>query len=161
MFESGVLIAKERFSVSDELLLENQTIGNQFPQIFNLEFRHPILFFNVVKLTMTAMAGNNKHFRATGPDLIHLFSGVKNAFFVVACYQRTATAATTDLIHAGWIQIHPVLHALLQNPARLFEKTITEASLSFTAVIAGIVIGCQFLKSGSVQFNTAFLYVLH
>ena len=106
------------------------------------------------------MAGNNKHFCATGPDLIHLFSGVKNAFFVVACDQRTATAATTDLIHAGWIEIHPVMHALLKNPARLFKKTIPEASLSFTAVIAGIVIGCQFLKSGSVQFNTAFLYIM-
>jgi len=107
------------------------------------------------------MAGNNKHSCTAGPDLIHLLSGVKNALFVVAGYQRAAAAAATDLIQAGWIKIHPVFHALIQNPARFFKKTMPEAPLSFAAVVAGIVIGCRSLKSGSVQFNAAFLYVLH
>jgi hypothetical protein len=144
-----------------ETLLENQTIGHQFPQIFNLEIRHPVFFFYVVKLTVTAMTGDNQHFGAAGSDLIHLFSGVKNAFFVVACYQRATAAAATNLIHTGWIKINPVFHALLQNPARFFKKSTSEASLSFAAVIAGVMIGCRSLKSGSVYFNAAFLYVLH
>jgi len=110
---------------------------------------------------MTAMAGNHKHFCAADPDLIHLLSGVKNALLVVAGYQRAAAAAATDLIHAGWIKIHPVFHALIQDPARFFKKPVPEAPLSLAAVIAGVVIGCRSLKSGSVQFDAAFLYVLH
>jgi hypothetical protein len=144
-----------------ERLLKNQTIGHQLPQILHLEIRHPVFFFNVVKLTVTAMAGNNKHFCTAGSDLIYLFSGVKNALFVVAGYQRAAAAAATDLVQAGWIKVHPVFHALIQNPAWFFKKPMPEASLSFAAVIAGVVIGCRSLKSGSVQFNATFLYVLH
>ena len=71
-----------------ERLLKNQTIGHQLPQIFNLEIRHPVFIFYVVKLTVTAMAGNNKHFCTGCSDLIYLFSGVKNALIVVARYQR-------------------------------------------------------------------------
>ena len=57
-------------------ILKNQTIGHQFPQIFDLEIRHFVFFFNVVKLTMATMAGNNKHFCAAGLDLVHFSSGV-------------------------------------------------------------------------------------
>ena len=110
---------------------------------------------------MTAVAGNNEHICTAGLDLIHLFSGVKNALFVVTGYQCTTAAAATDLIHAGGIEVHPVFHALIQNPARFFKKPMPKAPLSFAAVVAGIVIGCRSLKSGSVQFNAAFLYVLH
>ncbi len=107
------------------------------------------------------MAGNNYHFCTAGPDLIHLFSGVINTLFVVAGYQRTAAAAATDLIHAGWVKVQPVFHALIQNPARFFKKSMPEAPPGFAAVIAGVMIGCRALKSGSVQFNAVFLYVLH
>ena len=107
------------------------------------------------------MAGHNKHFCSAGLDLICLRSGVKNALLVVAGHQCAATAAATELIHAAWIKVHDVINALAQDPARFFKKPMPEAPLGFASVIAGVVIGCRPLKSGSVQFNAARLYIKH
>ena len=106
------------------------------------------------------MTGNNKHFGTAGPDLIHFSSGIINTLFIVAGYQGPAAAATADLIHASGIQIQPVFHTLIQNPARFLKKTISEAPLGFTTVIAGIMIGGRPIESGSIQFNAARFNVL-
>jgi hypothetical protein len=135
------------------LLLTDKAIGHQLPQIFNLQILELVLLFNAVKLAVAAVAGDHKHPGPGGPDLIYLFSGIKHTLFVIAVYQRAAAAAATDLIHAIGVKIYPVLHALIQNPPRFLEITVSKSHLSSTAVIARIMKGCQNIKPFAIKFD--------
>jgi len=137
-------------------LLKNKTIGHQLPQIFNLQILELELLFDAVKLPVAAVAWNHNHPGPGGPDLIDLSSGIKRALVVIAVYQRTAATAATDLIHAIGVKIHPVWHALVQNPSRLFKITVSKPHLSFAAAIARIMIGCQNIKRHAVKFDPFF-----
>ena len=141
--------------------LEYETVGHQLPQIFDLKIRHPVFFFYLVELAVATMAGNDKHFSAGSLDLIHFPAGVENTIFVIAGNQRTAAAAATDLVQTVWIKIHPVLQALIQNPARFVKKTVSEAFQGFAAVVAGIVIGGQDIEPGPVQSDAPFFDILN
>ena len=89
------------------------------------------------------------------PDLINLSYDIKRALVVIAVYQRAAATAATDLIHAIGIKIYPVRHALIQNPPRLFKITVSKSHLSFAAVIARIMKGCQNIKARAIKFDTS------
>jgi hypothetical protein len=135
--------------------LKNNTIGHQFPQIFNLQILELELLFDAVKLPVAAMAWNHNHPGPGGPDLIDLTSGIKRALVVIAVYQRTAATAATDLIHAIGVKIHPVWHELIQNPPWFFKITVSKSHLSFAAKIARIMIGCQNIKTRAIKFDTS------
>lgn len=135
--------------------LKNKTIGHEFPQIFNLQILELELLFNAVKLPVAAVAWNHNHPGPGDPDLIDLSYGIKRALVVIAVYQRTAATAATDLIHAIGIKIHPVWHALIQNPPRLFKITVSKSYLSFATVIARIMKGCQNIKPRAIKFDTS------
>jgi hypothetical protein len=135
--------------------LKNKTIGHQFPQIFNLQILELELLFDAVKLPVAAVAWNHNHPGPGDPDLIDLSYGIKRALVVIAVYQRTAATAATDLIHAIGIKIHPVSHALIQNPPRLFKITVSKSYLSFATVIARIMKCCQKIKPRAIKFDTS------
>jgi len=111
------------------------------------------VFFDAVKLPVAAVAWNHNHPGPGGPDLIDFSSGIKRTLVVIAVYQRTAATAATDLIHAIGVKIHPVWHALIQNPARLFKITVSKSHLSFAAAIARIMIGCQKIEPRAIKFD--------
>jgi hypothetical protein len=147
--------ASFRSEISGKSPLKNETIGHQFPQIFNLQILEIELLFDAVQLPVAAVAWNHNHPGPGGPDLIDLSSGIQSALVVIAVYQRTAASAATDLIHAIGVKIHPVWNALIQNPPRLFKKTVSKSHLRFAAAIARFMEGCQNIKPRAVKFDTS------
>lgn len=61
---------------------------------------------------MTTMARHHHHVSAGGVNLVHLATGVVNAFVVETSHQSTAPTAAADLIDRCGIQIDPIFHAL-------------------------------------------------
>ena len=141
--------------------LKNQTIRHQFPQIFNLEILHPVLFFNVVKLTVTAVTGNHQHPGTGSPDLVHFFLAVKNAFLVVPIDQRAAAAAAADLIRFRRIKVDPVFDTLAEDPTRLIKEPMPEPFLGFSAIIARIVIGGRTFEPCFIQFYASLFNIFY
>jgi hypothetical protein len=135
-------------------LIQDETIGHQLPQIFNLQILEPVLLFDTVKMPVTAVAWNHEHAGAGSFDLVELFSGIKSALVIVAVYQGTAAAAAADLIHAIGVKVHPVLHALIQNPARFLKIAVAKSLLSSAAPIARIMKCRQNIKPGVIKFDT-------
>ena len=144
-----------RSKIPGKSSLKNKTIGHQFPQIFYLQILELELIFDAVKLPVAAVAWNHNHPGPGGLDLIELSSGIKRALNVIAVYQRAAATAATDLFNAIGVKIHPVWHALIQNPPRLFKITVPKSHLSFAAAIAGIMKGCQNIKPRAIKFDTS------
>jgi hypothetical protein len=138
------------------LLRQNQTIGHQFPQVLHLKIFKTVFAFDIIQLPMTAMAWDHDHLRTRGLDLFKLFPGIKNTLVIVTGSQGAATPAAADLIHFIGIKINPVIHALIQNPARLFKIAVAEAFLSPSAIIARVMIGGAFRKSRFIQSDTTF-----
>jgi len=141
--------------------LKNQTIGDQFPQIFNLEIRHPVFFFNVVKLTVTAVAGNHQHPGTGGLDLIDFFAGVKTTFCVVPGDQRTAPAPAADLIHFRRIKVDPVFDTLAEDPTRLIKEPMPKPFLGFSAIIARIMIGGRTFEPCFIQYYASLFNIFY
>jgi len=120
--------------------LQCQAVGNQFPEVFHGKIFHAVFFFDAVKLSMTAMAGDNYHFGTCRPDLLHLLFTVKDSFRVVPCCERAASASAAQLVLFCRIKIDPVLHALVKDPPRFIIISVTEYIFGLSAVIAGIMI---------------------
>jgi hypothetical protein len=57
------------------------------------------------------------------------------------------------------VHFHVVFAALLRDPARLFKVAVAEGVLAFSAVVAGIMNGGEFLVNGFVQFDSSRLDV--
>jgi hypothetical protein len=147
--------ASFRSEIPGKSSLQNKTIGHQFPQIFNLQILELELLFDAVQLPVAAVAWNHNHFSPGGPDLIDLSSSIKRALVVIAVDQRAAATAATDLIHAIGVKIHPVWHALIQNPPWVFKITVSKSHLGFAAAIARIMKGCQNIKPRAIKFYTS------
>ncbi len=104
---------------------------------------------------MATVAGHDHHPGARSVDLLHLATAIVDAFFVVPAGERTAASAAANLVLTAGVQINPIFQALIQNPARLFEKAMAEPLLGAAAVIAGVVISRQTFKPGAVQADAA------
>lgn len=106
------------------------------------------------------MAGNDDHFCADSPDLVYFFSSVKDALGMISGTERPPAAAATKLIVPIRVEFDPVLMALIHDEPTLLIIPVTESFFRLPAVIAGVMICCQIAESGSIQLNSAFLYVL-
>jgi len=100
---------------------------------------------------MAAVTRDHQHAGAGGLDLFHFAPAVKNAFVVVPVGQGPAPTPATELVHALWIEIHPMGQALIHDPARFFEKTVAESFLRAPAVVAGVMVSGQIRNTGAVQ----------
>jgi hypothetical protein len=107
------------------------------------------------------MAWNHDHLCPCGPDLVDFFPGIKDTLLIIPGGQGSSSAAATDLVHSIGIKVNPVFHALIQNPAGFIKKAVAETLLSPSSIIAWIMIGGKFRKSGSVQMDTTFFNVLY
>jgi len=57
------------------------------------------------------------------------------------------------------MHLHILFTALLRDPARFFKIGFSHCLLAFTAIITGIVDGCQFLVDGFINLDPACLDV--
>jgi len=105
-----------------------------------------VFALDIVELPMTAVAGDYDCIRAGGLDLLHLTPAIIDAFLIVSGDQSTATAAAAKLIHAGRIQVGPILHALVQDPAGFIKITVTEYVLGVASVITGVMVGSHAIE---------------
>jgi hypothetical protein len=138
-------------------LIQDQAIGNQLPEVFDLQVFKIIVTFDIFQLAVAAVARDHHHGGAGSLDLVHFPTAIINSLFVVAGRQGTAAAAAANLKLLGWIQIDPIFQALAQNPAGLLIVPMTEQLFRLTAVVAGIVIGSQNIISAFID-SDAFLF---
>lgn len=114
-----------------------------------------MFFFYGVELTVATVAWDNNHFGACRSDLFKFSAPIKDTFFIVPVDQCAATTAAADLVHAIGMQIDPVFHALVENPAWLIKVAVSEPFLRFTPVIAGIMVCDDAFKTGFIQLDPA------
>jgi hypothetical protein len=74
-------------------MLNNQAVGDKLPEVFDGKILHPVFFFNVIELSVTAVAGYNHHFSACRLYLIDFSFTVKYPFRIVTGCE-CASAAT-------------------------------------------------------------------
>jgi len=110
---------------------------------------------------MAAVAGYHDGVGTGGLDLFHLTPAVVDAFLIVARHQGATPTATAELIHACRVEIDPIFHALVQDPAGFSKITVPEYFLGAAAVVAGIMIGGHTVKLGFIQLDTAFFDVAY
>ena len=115
--------------------------------------------FDVAELPVTAVTGHHDHGGARGLDLLHFSAAVIHPFFVIAGGQGPAAAAAADLILPGRIEVDPVFEALRHDPARFLVIPVSEQLFRFTAVIAGIMVGCRSFEAGFIQFDSSLFYI--
>ena len=72
------------------------------------------------------MAGDNYHFGACRPYLLHFLFTVKDSFRVVPGCKRTASASAAQLVLFCRVKIDPVLNTLVKYPPRFVKKSVTE-----------------------------------
>ena len=112
-----------------------------------------MILFNAVDLTMTAVARDHQHPGAGRPDLVRFSAGIKCAFLVVSGDQGAPSPAATDLVHVRRVKVCPVIHALAENPAGLFEKSMAKPFLGSSPIITRVMIGCRSFETRFIQFD--------
>lgn len=141
--------------------VDDHTIRNQFPQVFDLKVIHAVFVFYVVELAVAAVAGDNNHLRTRRLDLIHLFLTIENSFFPISSGHGSTAAAAADLMQPVRIQIEPVFDALIENPAGFVKESVAEPHKCLAPVVAGIVIGCRLGEASMVNFDPAVFDILY
>jgi len=132
---------------------DDQAVRHQFPEVFNGEAFHIIVFFDAIDLAVAAVARQYEHFGTGGSNLVHFATTVKNAFIVISGGQGTAAATAADLVKLLGVQIHPIFQALIQNPSGLLKKTVAETFLRPASVIAGIMVSGFDFEAPAIQPN--------
>lgn len=102
-----------------------------------------MFFFNIVQLTVAAVAGNDDHVRTCGLDLIHFSPAVVYAFFVVAGCQCSASTSAADLIHPERVKINPVFQTLIKYPPGFVKEPMSKPLLGLSTIVARIMVGGQ------------------
>jgi len=106
--------------------LQHQTISHKFPKVLDRQILHVVFVFYIVQLPMAAVAGNN-HNGGTGHlYLFHFSTAVVNSLVVVSGGHGTAAATAADLMSTVGPQIHPVVEALIHDPAGFIIKSVPE-----------------------------------
>ncbi len=122
---------------------------------------HVISFFNIAELPVATMTWNDDHIGAACPDLLHFATAVKYTLFVIPGSQSSATSPAAGLQLPVGVQINPITDALVQDPARLFEKTMIESFQRASAVIAGIMVSRLDVQAIAIQFDAARFDILY
>jgi len=124
-------------------VLHDETIRNQFPEIFYIQVRHAVFFFEAVYLAVTAMAGHDNHFGLCGLYLLYFFATVEDSFFIITGGKGAATAAAAKLMASIGIQVDPVFKTLIHYPPGFIVKPVTKKLFGVAGIIAGIMVGRQ------------------
>ena len=91
-------------------LIHNQAVGNQFPEVFDLQVIKIIVTFNVLKLAVAAVARDHHHGGAGSLDLFNFPAAIVNSLLIVAGRQGAAATAAANLKLSRRIQIHPIFY---------------------------------------------------
>ena len=124
----------------------DETIRNQFPEIFYFQVRHIIFFFEAVYLAVTAMAGHDNHVGLRGFYLLYFFATVENSFFIITGGEGTSAASAAELMTSIRIQVDPVFKTLIHYPSGLIIKPVTKKLFGVAGIIAGIMLGRQIIE---------------
>ena len=148
------------------ILIQDQAVGDQLPEVLDLQVFKIIVTFDIFQLAVAAVARYHHHRGAGSLDLFHFPTAIINSFFVVAGRQGTAAAAAANLELFGWIHIDPIFQALAHNPAGLLIVAMAEQLFRLTAVVAGIVISSQnvisaFIDSDALLFDVVNQKIKH
>ena len=109
-------------------LFHYQAVRHKLPEVFHHKGFHAVFGFDGVQLAVATVAGHNYHGCAGCLNLLHFFSAVKNSFGIIAGCQCSAAPAAAILVALGGVQIHPVGHALVQDPSGFIVESLPEQS---------------------------------
>jgi hypothetical protein len=106
-------------------------------------------------LITAVVAGSDEHLSSSIFNLFGLHPAVVDALLSIWCRPSTTTGAAAVVVGPVGIHVHIIIHTLLGNPARLFVIPVAESTLTFTGVVAGIVVGGEFGMFRFVQFDAS------